>query len=73
MSKSNYTSELPPMVDWKQAADALDVSVNTVRNWVKDGTLKAYRLGPRLLRVRVSDLNALVSPLDNLEAIELEG
>jgi len=25
------------------------------------------------LRVRVSDLNALVSPLDNLEAIELEG
>jgi len=61
------------MVDLKQAADALDVSVNTVRNWVKDGTLKAYRLGPRLLRVRVSDLNALVSPLDNLEAIELEG
>jgi len=73
MSESNYTSELPPMVDLKQAADALDVSVNTVRNWVKDGTLKAYRLGPRLLRVRVSDLNALVSPLDNLEAIELEG
>jgi len=73
MSKSNYTSELPPMVDLKQAADALDVSLNTVRNWVKDGTLKAYRLGPRLLRVRVTDLNALVSPLDNLEAIELDG
>jgi excisionase family DNA binding protein len=61
------------MMDLKQAADALDVSLNTVRNWVKDGTLKAYRLGPRLLRVMVSDLNALVSPLDNLEAIELEG
>jgi len=61
------------MMDLKQAADALDVHLNTVRNWVKDGTLKAYRLGPRLLRVRVSDLNALVSPLDNLEAIELEG
>tara|TARA_R110001606_G_scaffold102772_4_gene225279 strand:- start:1813 stop:2034 length:222 start_codon:yes stop_codon:yes gene_type:complete len=73
MSKSNYTSELPPMMDLKQAADALDVSLNTVRNWVKDGTLKGYRLGPRLLRVMVSDLNALVSPLDNLEAIELDG
>jgi len=27
MSKSNYTSELPPMVDLKQAADALDVQL----------------------------------------------
>ena len=72
MKQSTYTSELPPMMNLKQAADVLDVSVSTVRNWIKDGTLPAYRLGPRFVRVMVSDLNALISALDNLDSIKLE-
>ena len=72
MKESTYTSELPPMMNLIQVADVLDVSVSTVRNWIQEGTLPAYRLGPRLIRVMVSDLNALISALDNLDAIELE-
>ena len=61
------------MMNLKQAADVLDVSVSTVRNWINDGTLRAYRLGPRLIRIKVSDLNPLISALDNLDVINLEG
>ena len=71
MKESTYTSELPPMMNLIQVADVLDVSVSTVRNWIQEGTLPAYRLGPRLIRVMVSDLNALISAMDNPEEIEL--
>ena len=60
------------MMNLTQVADVLDVSVTTVRNWIQDGTLPAYRLGPRLIRVMVSDLTALISVLDKREAIEVE-
>ncbi len=72
MKQSTYSSELPPMMNLTQVADVLDVSVTTVRNWIQDGTLPAYRLGPRLIRVMVSDLTALISVLDKREAIEVE-
>ena len=72
MKESTYTSELPPMMNLIQVADVLDVSVTTVRNWIQEGTLPAYRLGPRLIRVMVSDLTALISAMDNREEIELE-
>ena len=72
MKESTYTSELPPMMNLMQVAEVLDVSVTTVRNWIQDGSLPAYRLGPRLIRVMVKDLNALISVLDKHEAIELE-
>ena len=72
MKESTYTSELPPMMNLIQVADVLDVSVSTVRNWIQEGTLPAYRLGPRLIRVMVSDLTALISAMDNREEIELE-
>ena len=71
MKESTYTSELPPMMNLIQVADVLDVSVSTVRNWIQEGTLPAYRLGPRLIRVMVSDLNALISAMDNPVEIEL--
>jgi excisionase family DNA binding protein len=30
----------------KEAAEALDVHENTIRNWVKNGLLRSYRLNP---------------------------
>jgi excisionase family DNA binding protein len=41
-----------------QAAEILNQSVKTVRRRISDGTLPAYRVGPRLIRVRVEDLDA---------------
>lgn len=72
MTESTYASELPPMINLKEAANILDVSVSTVRNWIGDGTLPAYRLGPRLIRVMVSDLTGLIGALDTFDVIELD-
>ncbi len=35
------------MLTAKQAADLLNVHINTVRRWSKQGILKGYRIGPR--------------------------
>jgi len=44
------------------AAEYLGVSVRTVRNMLADGRLKAYTLGPRVVRIRLSDIDAALSP-----------
>lgn len=36
----------------KEAAAALDVHPNTIRNWLRDGTLVAYQKGGRVLASR---------------------
>ncbi len=41
------------------AAEYLSVSPRTLRDWVADGRLPGYRLGGRLLRFKLSDLDAL--------------
>ena len=43
------------------AAQYMDVNPMTIRNMLKDGRLKAYTLGPRVLRIRLSDINAALS------------
>lgn len=44
----------------RQAADRLGVSEKTLRRRIADGTLVAYRVGPRLIRVRALDVDALL-------------
>jgi excisionase family DNA binding protein len=39
------------------------VTKGTVRNWINDGRLRGFRLGPRLLRVRKSDVDGLLTEL----------
>ena len=44
-----------------EAAELIGYEVATIRNWVKQGKLKAYRHTPHSeIRVRVSDLEALM-------------
>lgn len=45
------------------AAEYLGVSKDTVRRRIADGTLRAERIGPRLIRIRQADLDALGTPL----------
>lgn len=40
----------------KEAARALGVAPSTVYKWIDEGTLKAKRLGPRMLRISAAVL-----------------
>lgn len=46
-----------------EAATRAGVSPRTIRRYIAAGHLPAYRLGPRLIRVAVADLDALVRPV----------
>ena len=41
---------------------------NTIRNWIHSGKLTATRFGPRMIRVRESDFQALLQPFENGQA-----
>lgn len=46
------------------AAARLCVTRRTLDNYIADGTLQAYRFGPRLVRVRWADVEALLVPIE---------
>lgn len=46
-----------------QAADLLHVNQSTIRRWIREGKLPAYRVGERRLALRVADLDRVVSPV----------
>jgi len=49
--------ELPDLLTLEQVSELLQVHPNTLRNWDKDGTLKAIRLGSRqLYRYKKEDI-----------------
>lgn len=52
-----------PDLTIRQAADALNCHPNTLRRYIARGRLPAYRVGPKLLRVRAEDVAALARPL----------
>ena len=52
--------------DYKVAevAEKYGVHINTVRNWIRDGVLPAYRIGARTIRIRSTDVAAVATPLE---------
>jgi excisionase family DNA binding protein len=46
-----------------EAADFGGVTTRTIRSWIAAGHIPGLRLGPRLIRVHRSDLEALVNPI----------
>jgi excisionase family DNA binding protein len=51
---------------WVSLADAAEhvgVTTRTLRRWIAAGTLPAYRVGPRLVRVNLDDLEELMRPI----------
>lgn len=59
ISQNHKTSQLT-LLSLKKVADYLDVSLSTVRRLVKDGVLRARRVGGQL-RVSLADLEAYVA------------
>lgn len=52
----------------QHAAEEASCSVSTLRNLIARGDLTAYRFGPRLIRVRRQDLEALLQPYQGGQA-----
>jgi excisionase family DNA binding protein len=42
----------------EQAAEIYGVDKRTVRRWIADGSVTGYRMGPRLIRVDLNEVNA---------------
>lgn len=48
-----------PYLSLTDAAEIVGQSVNTLRRRISSGSLPAYRFGPRSIRVRLADVEAL--------------
>lgn len=58
-----------PLLTLKQAAAWLNTSETTVRRMIARGELRAYRFGPRLIRVDPADLAALAMVVTPMAAL----
>lgn len=47
----------------REAADILGVTDRTVRNMIADSRLRAYRLGPRVIRLRLDEVENALRPM----------
>ena len=50
---------LPEAISVKKAAEILDVHHLTIRRWIRGGWIKAYRVGPMLIRIPRSELSRM--------------
>jgi len=48
-------------VSLADAADYAGVCTKTIRRWVQRGVIPAYRIGPRLVRINLDDLDAALT------------
>lgn len=52
----------------QQAADNIGVHKNTIRKWIADGVLMAYRLnGTKIIRITQASINELKQPVRSVE------
>lgn len=50
---------LPRDLSIQEAAQRRGVTTKTVRRWIALGLVPAYRVGPKLIRIREDDLEAI--------------
>lgn len=53
----------PRWLSKREACEHLGVTDRTLRTYIAEGRLPAYRLGPRLVRIDAADLDALLRPV----------
>jgi excisionase family DNA binding protein len=56
---------LPAQPTIKQAAEFFGVDIKTIRRWIAQGRLSAYRVGPRLIRIERDSILKLCKPIGN--------
>lgn len=52
-----------PFLSISGSAELIGVTEKTIRNWISAGTLPAYRVGGRTIRIRRTDVEALFRPI----------
>lgn len=52
----------PPDMSISDVAAYLAVTTRTVQQMIADGRLRAYRLGPRIVRLRRDDIDGALQP-----------
>jgi excisionase family DNA binding protein len=46
-----------------EAATYLGVAEKTIRRFIRDDKLRAYRLGNRVIKIKIDDLESVLSPI----------
>ncbi|UUZ59609.1 helix-turn-helix domain-containing protein [Nocardioides sp. B-3] len=59
---------IPVYLSLEEAAEAMSVSVRTIRRWIAAGTLPAYRCGRRAIRIKLEDTGSR-TPADPRSAV----
>ena len=59
------TRPIRRLVSLAQASEYAGVSTKTIRRRIADGSLIGYRMGPRLLRVDLNELDEMLRPIPN--------
>jgi excisionase family DNA binding protein len=57
--ETNTRADLPPRPSIRQVAEYLGVDPKTVRRYIAQGRLTAFRMGPRLIRIDRASVLAL--------------
>jgi len=57
-----------PSMTLAEVASRYNVSSKTIRRRIADGSLPAFRVGPRLIRVDVADVERLFRPIPTRQA-----
>lgn len=47
-----------------QTAEYVGCNPRTIRRWIAAGRLRGYRAGPRLLKVDLDDVDAMLEPVE---------
>lgn len=50
------------------AAEYAGVSTRTIRRYIASGRLTGYRIGPRLIKINLAEVDALLSPIPTVGA-----
>ncbi|BCO97647.1 hypothetical protein MINTM018_04170 [Mycobacterium intracellulare] len=61
---SRTENRAPRWVTIAEAADTLGVDPRSVRRMIKDGRLRGYQAGPRLIRLDLHEVNAALKPIE---------
>lgn len=47
----------------EDVAELYEVKPNSIRRWISEGRIRAYRFGPRRIRVELADMEAMFVPI----------
>src|SRR5262245_38909181 len=65
------TSNARQLVSLKQAAAYVDVNPITLRRWISAGRVRAYRVGPRFVKVDLNELETLLRPVPTADGSDV--